>query len=126
MAQSLTNQPELGWGWVKTRLRMREIDGFPGVARRISPNRSTKLSFGEGWEADMTRNEPAAKSAALLGSIALLVLGGLASIVSVVAVLGLVVQNRFTWGTGNASFILLICGVAFAWFGWMAYRWSRK
>lgn len=74
----------------------------------------------------MTRHEPAAKSGALLGAIALLVLGGLASIVSVVAVLGLVVQNRFTWGTGNASFILLICGVVFAWFGWMAYRWSQK
>lgn len=74
----------------------------------------------------MTPREPAAKSAALLGSIALLGLGGLAIIVSVVAVLGLVVQDRFTWGTGNSSFILLILGVVFVWFGRMAYRWSRK
>ena len=74
----------------------------------------------------MTPREPVAKSAALLGGIALLVLGGLAVIVSLVAVFGLVVQDRFTWGTGNASFILLILSAAFLWFGRMAYRWSRK
>ena len=74
----------------------------------------------------MTPREPVAKSAALLGAIALLGLGGLAVIVSVTAVVGLVMQDRFTWTTGNASFILLICGVIFVWLGRMAYRWSRK
>ncbi len=74
----------------------------------------------------MTTHEPALRSASLLGSIALLVLGGLGSVISLVALLGLTMQGRFSWGTSNGSFILLLLSAIAIGFGIVLYRRAQR
>jgi hypothetical protein len=58
----------------------------------------------------------------LLVSILLMVSGGLLLLVSIVAVAGLLVQDRFTWERANPSLIVLLVSAIVTGGGIMLYR----
>jgi hypothetical protein len=59
---------------------------------------------------------------ALLASILLMVIGGLLLLVSLVAVAGLLVQERFTWERANAALIVLLVSAIVTGGGIALYR----
>jgi hypothetical protein len=74
----------------------------------------------------MSAREPVSKSIALLGSLALIGLGALGAVVTVVALVGLTVEGRFTGATSNPSFIVLLCSAVLLGFGVILYRRTQQ
>ena len=74
----------------------------------------------------MAAREPTSKSLGLLGSLTLIGLGGLGVLVTTVALVGLVLEGRFTWANANASIILWVCSAVVLGFGLILYRRAQR
>jgi hypothetical protein len=74
----------------------------------------------------MATREPVSKSIALLGSLALIGLGALGVVVTVVALVGLTVEGRFSMATGNPSLIVLLCSAVLLGFGVVLYHRGKR
>ena len=74
----------------------------------------------------MTSLETPSGRAAMLASVILIVIGCLGVVPSLVGLVGLIVEGRFTWARASSPLIALLCGAIFLGGGIMVYRRIRR